>query len=394
MKIVIITETFYPSTNGVVTRLSHSIRWLVRQGHEVIVICPDQGVGEFEGAAIHGIPSFRFILYPNLPMSLPHWKVGKLLRQHHPDVVHVVNPALLGVAGIWSGRRYPLVASYHTHVPQYADYYRLPWLKPVLWMYLRLLHNRADLNLCTSRAVLGELEERGFQRIQTWQRGVDAETLGPQHHSEEMRHRLSDGESDKRLLLFVGRLAAEKEIERIRDVLLASSEFRLAIVGDGPHRSALESYFAGTNTVFTGFLHGEDLFQAYASCDVFVFPSTTETLGLVLLEAMVSGLPVVAAASGPTREQIEDGVTGLLFEPEVEGTLVEAVWRLRDVDLLQTMGTAARDGALTQGWDEPSRQLLGIYNEAIRQTRDLAKASRGSVFSRRKGLKQAKKNEL
>lgn len=394
MKIVIITETFYPSTNGVVTRLSHSIRWLVRQGHEVIVICPDQGVGEFEGAAIYGIPSFRFFLYPNLPLSLPHWKVGKLLRQHRPDVVHVVNPALLGVAGIVYGRRYPLVASYHTHVPQYADYYKLPWLKPVLWTYLRVLHNRADLNLCTSRAVLGELEEQVFQRIQLWQRGVDTEALGPQHHSEEMRHRLSDGESDKRLLLYVGRLAAEKEIERIRDILLASGEFRLAIVGDGPHRAALETYFAGTDTVFTGFLHGEELFQAYASSDVFVFPSTTETLGLVLLEAMVSGLPVVAAASGPTREQIEEGVTGLLFEPEVKGALVEAVLRLRDVDLLQTMATAARGGALTQGWDEPSQQLLGFYSQAIRQARDLTKASRRTALSNRKSLKQAKKNEL
>ncbi|WP_018752520.1 glycosyltransferase family 4 protein [Paenibacillus sanguinis] len=402
MKIVIITETFYPSTNGVVTRLSHSIRWLVRQGHEVIVICPDQGVGEFEGAIIYGIPAFRFSLYPNLPLSLPHWKVRKLLRQHRPDVVHVVNPALLGVAGIWYGRRYPLVASYHTHVPQYADYYKLPWLKPLLWLYLRLLHNQADLNLCTSRAVRGELEKRAFQRIQLWQRGVDTEALGPHHRDEDMRNRLSGGESDKRLLLYVGRLAAEKEIERIREVLLASRDFRLAIVGDGPHRAALESYFAGTGTVFTGFLHGEELFQAYASSDVFVFPSTTDTLGLVLLEAMVSGLPVVAAASGPAREQIEDGVNGILFEPEVKGALTEATLHLRDDERLRTMGFVARSGALMQGWDESSRQLLEIYSEAVRQTQDSAKKAiprtgrwkRLSALSRRKGLKQAKKNGL
>lgn len=401
MKIVIITETFYPSTNGVVTRLSHSIRWLVRQGHEVIVICPDQSVGKFEGATIYGIPSLRFFLYPNLPLSLPHWKVGKLLRQHRPDVVHVVNPALLGVAGIWYGRRYPLVASYHTHVPQYADYYKLPWLKPLLWLYLRLLHNRADVNLCTSRAVLDELEQRAFQRVRLWQRGVDTEALGPHHRNENMRHRLAGGESDKRLLLYVGRLAAEKEIERIRDVLLASAAFRLAIVGDGPHRAALESYFAGTGTVFTGFLHGEELCQAYASSDVFVFPSTTETLGLVLLEAMVSGLPVIAAASGPAREQIEDGVTGMLFEPEVEGALVEAVFHLQDAERLRTMGLVARSGALMQGWDKPSQQLLEIYKEAVRPTQAQAspsvsakKTTRRTPLFNRKGLKQAKKNEL
>lgn len=171
---------------------------------------------------------------------------------------------------------------------------------------------------------------------------------------------LSGGEPDKRLLLYVGRLAAEKEIERLRDVLLASDDFRLAIVGDGPHRGRLESHFAGTRTVFTGFLHGERLAQAYASSDIFVFPSTTETLGLVLLEAMVSGLAVVAAASPPSREQIQEGITGFLYDPQVPGSLVNAILPLQDEELLRRIGDRAREAALTQGWNEPSR--LGCWS--------------------------------
>lgn len=380
MKIAIVTETFFPSTNGVVTRLTQSIRWLTKQGHEVIVIAPDQGVGAYAGAQIYGIPSFRFFLYPNLPLSLPGRRVGKLLRAFSPDVVHVVNPAMLGAAGVWFGRRYPLVASYHTHVPQYADFYKLPWLKPVLWSYLRLLHNRADLNLCTSEAVRGELEARRFRNVRLWKRGVDPELFGPHRRSETMRLRLSGGEPEKRLLLYVGRLAAEKEIERLRDLLTASSGFRLAVVGDGPHRAALEAYFAGTGTVFTGFLHGAELAEAYASSDVFAFPSATETLGLVLLEAMASGLPVIAAASAPTREQVAEGTTGFLYEPGAADGLVRAAQPLQDGERLRRMGAAARAEASGLGWDEPSRQLLELYRQAVLE-RELRRA--GTLKRRR-----------
>lgn len=367
MKIAIITETFHPSTNGVVTRLTASIRWLLRQGHEVLVIAPDQGITEFEGARVRGIPSFRFFLYKDLPLAWPGPLVGKALRAFAPDVVHVVNPALLGVAGIWYGRRYPLVASYHTNVPQYADFYKVPWLKPALWGYLRLLHNRADLNLCTSNAVLEELTARKFKNVNLWKRGVNVELFGPQHRNPRMRERLSGGRPDKRLLLYVGRLAAEKEIERIRDVLQASPDTTLAIVGDGPHRGALEEYFAGTDVTFTGFLHGEELAQAYASSDLFVFPSTTETLGLVLLEAMASGLPVVAAASGPSREQIEHGKNGFLFDPAKPQDFVHTVLTaVEDRQLLLRVGEQASRTAQACGWDGPSRQLLEYYASVIR----------------------------
>lgn len=385
MKVAIVTETFYPSTDGVVTRLTAAVRWLIKEGHEVIVIAPDQGISSYEGATVHGIPAFRFFLYKHLPLSYPRPLVGKLLRRFAPDVVHVVNPAVLGVAGIWYGRRWPLVASYHTHVPHYADFYRLTWLKPILWWYVRLMHNRADLNLCTSHAVMEELKARRFRNVKVWKRGVNTELFGPRHRNADMRHRLSGGEPDKKVLLYVGRLAAEKQIESVRSVLDASDAYRFAVVGDGPHREALEEHFRGTRTTFHGFLHGDELAAAYASSDLFVFPSTTETLGLVLLEAMASGLPVVAAASGPTLEQIDDGHNGFLFDPLREGEFARKVLSLTDEAELRRAGERAFRAAAELGWDGPSRQLLDVYRTALRVR---------TVRAARTGAARAGKNDV
>jgi glycosyltransferase involved in cell wall biosynthesis len=148
MRIAIVTETFLPSTDGIVTRLCATISWLINKGHEVLIIAPDLGVHDFKGAKIECIPARPFFLYKSKKLSLPSRKVRQILLGFQPDIVHVVNPALLGAAGIYYSKqlKLPFIASYHTNIPQYLDYYRVPYLKPVLWTYLRVLHNRAYLN--------------------------------------------------------------------------------------------------------------------------------------------------------------------------------------------------------------------------------------------------------
>ncbi|WP_322904753.1 glycosyltransferase family 1 protein [Paenibacillus campi] len=380
MKIAIITETFLPSTDGIVTRLTAVIRWLRRQGHDVLIIAPEAGLREFEGAVIAGIPAYRFFLYRSKKLALPLPRIARLLTQFEPDLVHVVNPAVLGAAGILFGKKWPLIASYHTHIPHYADHYRVGWLKPLVWSYLRLLHNVAQLNLCTSDTVLHELQSQRFRNVKLWQRGVDTERFHPNFRSKAMRERLSGGKPDDILLLYVGRLASEKQIDRIRAVLDSSDRLRLAIVGDGPHRTALERHFAGTRTVFTGFLHGDELSAAYASSDMFIFPSTTETLGLVLLEAMAAGLPIVAAQSGPTLEQVQHGITGMLYDPADPQSLRNHVLALINEQRRQTIGTAARQSALQLGWDGASQQLLSFY-EALLQEAGTASVTRSKPSS-------------
>lgn len=365
MKIAIITETFVPSTDGVVTRLKACIRYFKREGHEVRVIAPDLGVAEFEGVKIEGVPARTLPLYRSKKFSLPTRKVKKILESYNPDVVHVVNPALVGMTGVHYAKKLsiPMLASFHTQVPKYADYYNLPMFKGFLWWYFRKLHNQADLNLCTSEAVKEELLEQNFHNVHVWKRGVDTELFHPDKYDSEMREKLSNGQPDKKLLLFVGRLAPEKEIEKIKSVLVSSDEFALAIVGDGPHRRKLEKHFEGTNTVFTGFKHGEELAKAYASSDVFVFPSTTETLGLVITEAMASGLPLVAAESGPTCEQIDDNHTGLLYDKNKQDDFTMTVLRFADETLRKRLAKTARSDIAEMSWDTQSKQVLDYYKE-------------------------------
>ncbi|REJ09633.1 MULTISPECIES: glycosyltransferase family 4 protein [Halobacillus] len=368
MKIAIITETFLPSTDGVVTRLKESIKYLRNQDHEVVVIAPDFGVTEYEGAIVEGVKTTRMPFYRYREFSLPQRRVKDLLQKHDPDLVHVVNPALVGVSGVYYADKlnYPLIASYHTHVPKYLDYYRLYPFKPLVWWYFRKLHNYADVNLCTSRAIKAELDEKNFHNVSVWDRGVAVDHYHPRHKSEEMRERLSAGRKENKLLVFVGRLAPEKEIHKIKPLLEKRDDISLAIVGDGPVKDELEETFKDTNTVFTGLMHGEELAQAFASSDALIFPSVTETLGLVILESMASGLPVIAAKSGPTMEQVEDGKTGLLFENENTDSMIQAIQRLEDEELYQRLCKNARQEAEKYSWQKPSEQILEYYYKTLK----------------------------
>ncbi|WP_332236773.1 glycosyltransferase family 4 protein [Sporolactobacillus sp. KGMB 08714] len=368
MKIAIVTETFLPSTDGIVTRLCESVRWLKAQGHQILIIAPDLGVSEYNGIPVKGIPAHRLFFYRTKKFALPHPLVKKYLESFQPDIVHVVNPALLGLAGIFFAKRLglSLIASYHTNVARYMDYYHLSLFKPLIWRYFRAMHNQAEINLCTSQTVREELEERKFRNVRLWKRGVDLQRFRPEMKSAAMRSRLTDGHPDKTLLLYVGRLAAEKEIEKVREILEASPGLWLALVGDGPYRKELEAYFSHSNVTFTGFLHDQALAEAYASSDLFVFPSTTETLGLVILEAMASGLPVVAADSGPSREQIENGKSGVLYDPERPGDFLQKVLSIvNDAEYLETMKITARQESIHLGWNKASEQLLGFYKQVV-----------------------------
>lgn len=317
MRIALFTETFLPKVDGIVTRLRHTVEHLQRLGDEVLVVSPDGGLTEYKGAKIFGVPGFPLPLYPELKLAVPNPSIRPVLEDFKPDLIHVVNPAVLGLGGLYYAKsmNLPLVASYHTHLPQYLQHYGLGMFEDVLWGLLRSAHNQAQLNLCTSSIMVQELSSHGIERTDLWQRGVDTEMFQPSLASEKMRSRLSDGHPEAPLLLYVGRLSAEKEIEQIRPVLESIPQARLALVGGGPHREALEAHFQGTATQFVGYLQGLELASAYASADAFIFPSRTETLGLVLLEAMAAGCPVVAAGTGGILDIVTDGKNGYLFDP-------------------------------------------------------------------------------
>jgi glycosyltransferase involved in cell wall biosynthesis len=370
MRVALMTEPFLPKIDGVVTMLTKTVKHLRAGGDEVLIFAPNGGPKELYGAEVVGLPSAPFVLYPELRLALPRARMRAKLEEFQPDVMHLFEPLILGVAGIYYSEvlRIPLVISSHTNIAAYGKYHRLGFLENAVWRTMRIRHLRAGMNLATSSVTMKDLEEHGIENLVLWERAVDAEMFSPAARSEEMRCRLSGGEPEKPLLLYVGRLSAEKDVVKLRAVVEAIPGARLGIVGDGPARVDLERRFAGTATVFLGYLRGAELASAFASADLFLFPSQTETLGLVLMEAMAAGCPVVACRAGGIPDAVKDGVTGYLFDPGVKDALVTTVKRaLANWDELDEVRVRARADAVAHSWEASTEQLRGLYAETIRR---------------------------
>jgi glycosyltransferase involved in cell wall biosynthesis len=368
MRIAIFTETFLPKWDGVANTVCHLLDHLALRGHASLMFAPRGAPSRYANTPIVGLVSFSLPLYPELRLVPPIIDVARELTAFHPDLVLLINPAVLGVAGLRHARTLdvPIVASYHTDIPGYTERYGLGLLRDPLWAYLRWLHNRADLNLCPSHYTQAELSAHGFKRVRVWSHGVDAERFHPRYRDSAWRRNLSGGNSEAPLLLYVGRLAAEKRVEWLHPVLDAVPEARLAIVGDGPVRAELEARFAGTPTVFAGYLSGDDLSHAYASADLFCFPSANETFGNVVLEAMASGLPVLAPRSGGPVDQVRDCENGLLTRPDdVEGFVAAARRLVSDRATMHRLGLGARAYAETQSWEATMDPLLSQLRSLV-----------------------------
>lgn len=368
MRIALFTETFLPKIDGIVTRLKNTIEELRRQGDQVLVFAPGEGITEYEGAEIVRSPGMPFPLYPELTIALPRSSIRRKLLEFKPDLIHVADPAILGLAGLYYGDvlHVPLVASYHTQIPKYVHYYGFGATEGLVWTLMRARHNRANLNLCTSTAMFEELRANGIERVRLWPPAVNTELFHPRFATSEMRCELAGQLGDAPLFLYVGRLSAEKEIEKLRCIFEAMPGARLAIVGGGPHRGRLESYFAGTATHFAGYMTGQRLAAAMGSVDALILPSRTETLGLVLIEAMAAGSVVVGARAGGVPDLVDDGVTGFMFNPDEPGDLKRVVQRVaRDSELMKVIRDRARQKSEEWNWAASTAQLRRFYEEAI-----------------------------
>lgn len=273
-------------------------------GHEVLVVAPTVGT-TIAGVAERATRTIELpFLYRGRAWALPDRVVARSLREFAPDVVHVVNPVLMGaVAARHAARHYPLVVSYHTDVATYAANYHLGWTRVLLERVMRSTYRQADVRLATSPVGRAHLRALGVDGVELWARGVDRGRFRADRDRGRLRTTLG-ADPDLPVALYVGRLAAEKGCPELIGLATEEPRMQLALVGDGPDRGRLERMFHGTRATFTGFLRGDDLADAYAAADVFVFPSHTDTLGLVLLEAMATGLPIVAADTPAARETL------------------------------------------------------------------------------------------
>jgi glycosyltransferase involved in cell wall biosynthesis len=374
MRVAIITEVFLPKIDGVVNRTLNLIRQLTRAGDEVTIVCPEApGCAECSVPVIR-LPSFPFPMYPEYRVGLPDRRMAQALKSFSPDVIHYLNPFAFGFrchdvlrkAGV----RAPTVFSFHTLYGEFVKRYKgLKPLSTYLWWLTREYHNRADLNLTVSSVMLEELIHRGFRRVELWPPAVDSDLFNPSRGSDAMRARLTGGQPTKRLLLTVSRLAPEKNVGFLAEVVRHLPDTCLAIVGDGPDRPALERQFTGTDTRFIGYLKGTELAAAYASADAFLYASETETMGNVVLEAMACGCTVVAPRAGGIPNLVCDHETGFLYTPrDLSGVLRLTNRVLADQRLRDNIGAAARAAIEKTDWEQSIDRVRQAYADAIQSS--------------------------
>lgn len=374
MRIAIFTEVFLPKIDGVVTRIIRTVDQLAELGHEVVIFATGDAPDTYAGFRVVRAPSFSLHkIYPEIQVGLPAPSVARELANFQPDIVHAVNPVFFSGYGALLARRHklPLLASFHTDVPAYTKELGIGFVQKPSTALIRALHNRAQLNLVTSGPMMDTAAGYGFRNLALWPKAVDTVGYHPDKADPAMRAKLTDGNPDAPLLIYVGRMSAEKNLAILADVMPLLRQkvpgARLAMVGAGPQLEQLKKRFDPAYTVLTGYMSGEPLAQAFASADVFAFPSLTETLGLVALESFASGVPVVGARAGGIPFVIDDGDTGLLVDKEA----TPAQWAeafaglLIDASRRHTMSTAARAEAERWSWRAATDTLVEYYEECI-----------------------------
>jgi len=359
--------------DGVSLTLNRLVGYLERQGVDVRVFAPtsdDPAIPDYAGTLVP-VPSVPAPGRSDYRVSLGLTpSVRDALEAFDPTLCHIATPDLLGRHAMHVAEKtgVPVVASYHTHFSSYLKYYHLDLLEDMVWSYLRSFYAKCEQIYVPSTAMAEILQSHGItDGLRLWQRGVETDTFAPQHRSMDWRRSLGV-EDDEVVVAFVSRLVWEKGLDVYADVIERLERHgvphRSLIVGDGPAREELEERLP--ETIFTGYLDGSDLSRAYASSDVFLFPSDTETFGNVTLEAMASGLPTVCANAVGSRDLVDPGTTGVLCEPGNTDTFTDAVRRLVvDDEQRETMGAAARERSMEFNWDAILAQMNTYYDEVL-----------------------------
>jgi glycosyltransferase involved in cell wall biosynthesis len=370
LRIAVITDTYPPEVNGVAMTLGHFVAGLQRRDHEIQLIRPRQGGEEntdtdkrFEQVLMRGIPIPR---YPTLKMGLPAKPaLSRLWSFCRPDLVHIVTEGPLGWSALQAARKLkvPVCSDFRTNFHAYSRHYGIGWLKKPIAAYLRKFHNLTFCTMVPTEAMKRELAALGFRDLHVVSRGVDTARFNPAKRSESLRESWGAAPNDP-VAIHVGRLAPEKNLQ---DAITAFEAMRqcqprakLVLVGDGPQRAQLQARCP--DAIFAGMRLGEDLASHFASGDIFLFPSLTETYGNVTIEAMASGLAVVAYDYAAAAEHIQHARNGMLAAVGASQEFIAAAVELAgDVGRTRAMAARARRTAEALEWGRVVQQLESVF---------------------------------
>jgi glycosyltransferase involved in cell wall biosynthesis len=387
MRIAIVTENFLPKLDGVTHTLAMLLEYLQAGGHQTLVLGPESGMEEYAGAQVVGTAGVPFPFYPELRFNFFRPLFVRRLKEFDPDVVHLVDPVILGAAGLVAARllNKPLVSSYHTNLAMYCRHFGFSSLTEPMWQYNRFIHNHCALTFCPSPSTARMLRSQGFEHLRIWPRGVDTTLFRPERRSVSLRASWLQGREqpeNKVVLLYVGRVSWEKNLRLLVQAYRELDHHRchLVIVGEGPALAEMQQELAGLPVTFTGYLRGEALATAYASADVFAFPSRTETFGQAVLEAMASALPTVGLVSEGVCDLVTDRRTGFLdiqrpSEEEQVAQYRDRLLRLIENHVIrQQMGQAALSEAQERSWSSAMDCLMRGYVEVVEHSQKLVAA--------------------
>ncbi|MEO0024980.1 MAG: hypothetical protein RL196_1421 [Actinomycetota bacterium] len=369
----VVSESFLPSINGVTNSVVRVLETFKQHNFEALVIAPTAPTEKHLG--------FKLVKSASVPLmqfavAVPGPFLQAQLEDFAPDLIHVASPFMLGGQAIAAAERMgvPSVAVYQTDISGYMQRYNLRFARPMVDRLIAAIHQPATLNLAPTPETAGYLERLGVRNVHVWGRGVDLDLFHPNRRAEveaetlrsqiQARAKRKNG-TDPVVIGFVGRLAPEKQVQRLAE-LFGVENTAFLVVGDGPERPRLEAEFTGHPVTFAGRLSGLELARAYAAIDIFVHFGTEETFGQTIQEAQAAGLPVVAPAAGGPKFLIEDGVSGRLAEPFAKHGFTKIVSDLvADADLRAKLGEGARRAVIKKSWQANNAKLLEFYNEAI-----------------------------
>jgi phosphatidylinositol alpha 1,6-mannosyltransferase len=374
VRVILVAETFSPAVNGVVNSVLQVADHLAARGHQPVVIAPTGGA--YRSASgyrvdVVRVPSVAMPGYRDISIARPSANLIPVLQDLQPDVVHLASPVVLGWSAVQAAVALdiPSVAVFQTNLPAFVCRYGLGMSAPLVWAWLRRVHNAADLTLAPSSATAYQLRRHGIGPLAMWTRGVDRDLFHPARRDGDWRCSIAD----QRLLIgYVGRLAAEKRVELL-EPLARLAGVRLVIVGDGPRRRALERLMP--DALFTGQLTGTDLARVMASLDLLVHPGADETFCQVVQEALCAGVPVIAAASGGPLDLVRHGDNGWLWGGEDAESLATQVAAVRDDPAeLTRVRQRTRASVAARSWARVTDQLISHYRRAMSTDRPLGSA--------------------